>query len=227
MKRSNKHGKLRWRAFTRSGLILPGLLAGCTTIPVAPWWNVDNCATIPKGAIPAPAGAHVYPINEGQAYLAEASEFVIYKREWYMGGREPGPEARRHLASIGERVAWLPFPIVVEPVEPEELKEVSAEEALELNEARRRRVVEILAARGVADADQRVILGYPTAEGLYGDQGLLSGSRYLYGQFGGSAIGALGGFGIGGASGFGGGMGGFGGGGLGGGGLGGFSGGFF
>jgi hypothetical protein len=229
MSRSNKHGKLGWRTLTRSGLILPGLLAGCGTPATKNWWCIDNCATIPQGAIPAPAGVHVNAINGGQSYLAESLDFVIYKHEWYLGGEQPGPDGRRHLATILGRLSEVPFPIVVEPVVPEELKDNSSEDAAQLNEARRRHVVEYFAARGVADADQRVILGFPKAEGLYGDQGLLAGTRYLYGQGGGGAgVGALGGFGAGGSSGFGGGMGGFGGGGLGGGGLGGFSsGGFF
>jgi hypothetical protein len=217
-RRSKTYPGAGWRALARSGLILPGLLAACGTLDAGDWWWIDNCATIPKGAITPPYGTHLKTINDGQHFRAEAEKFVVSKHEWYMGGTEPGPAGRRHLTDLGARLACLPFPIVIELVEPEELPEPSREGAFKLNEERRRHVVEYLAARGVADADRRVILGYPTAEGLYGIPAGLIGQRYLFSQgaFGGRGLGGGGGFGGGGfgGGGFGGGGGGFGGAGL-------------
>jgi uncharacterized membrane protein YgcG len=224
MTRANRRRRLRWRILTRSGLILPGLLAGCNSVDTHPWWRLDNCSTIPRGAIPPPQNTHLSEIIDGQHMRAEAGKFVIYKHEWWLGGTRPGPDGRKHLTKMLATVSCVPFPIVIEPVEPEELLEQPPETAAELNETRRRHVVEYLAAQGVTDADRRVIIGYPTPEGLYGDPGELIGLRYLYTQ--GFSQGGLGG-------GMGGGYGGFGGGGAGGGmgggafGGGGFGGGFF
>jgi hypothetical protein len=205
-----------WRRLARSGMILPSLLLPGNTLSAGAWWYIDNCATIPKGAVTPPYGTHLSNINAGQYYRAQADRFVIYKHEWYLGGTDPGPAGRRHLTAIGDTLACVPFPIVVQPVEPEELEDRSPEAAFKLNEERRRRVVEYLAARGEVNADRRVILGYPTAEGLYGVPADLLGRRYIFGQggFGGAGFGG-GGFG---GAGFGGG--GFGGAGFGGGGFG-------
>ena len=56
-------------------------------------------------------------------------------------------------------------------------------------------MVEYLAARGDVNADRRVILGYPTAEGLYGVPAGILGQRYLFSQggFGGAGVGGGGG----------------------------------
>jgi hypothetical protein len=213
-----------WRMLARSGVILPSLLIQGNTLSASDWWYIDNCATIPKGAVTPPYGTHLNNINAGQYYRAQADRFVIYKHEWYLGGTDPGPAGRRHLTAIGDNLACVPFPIVVQPVEPEELEDRSPETAFKLNEERRRRVIEYLAARGDVNADRRVILGYPTAEGLYGVPAGLLGQRYLFSQggFGGAGFGG-GGFG---GAGFGGG--GFGGAGISGGmGFGGGAGGFF
>ncbi|MEA2633062.1 MAG: hypothetical protein QOE66_3281 [Chloroflexota bacterium] len=215
MRRPKTSGSLRWRALARSGLILPGLLAVCGTLDAGDWWWIDNCATIPKGAITPPYGTHLSVITNGQHARAEVEKFVVSKHEWYMGGTEPGPAGRRHLAALTARLACTRLPIVIELVEPEELGDPSREVAFKLNEERRRHVVEYLASHGVADADRRVILGYPTAEGLYGLPAGFIGTRYLYSQLGRGIGGGFGGGGFGGAglsggtgTSFGGGMGG-------------------
>jgi hypothetical protein len=184
-----------WWTLARSGLILPGLLFGPGAVlgaPPRPWWKIDNCATIPRGAIPPPVGTRVNTVLHGQAFRAEAADFVVHKHEWYLGGREPGPYGRRHLATIGARLPAVPFAVVVEPVEPEELPQASPASIAELNEARRLRVVEALLACGIEDANQRVVLGYPRAEGLAGSSAERIGTRYLGGT-GGTAAGAGGG----------------------------------
>lgn len=179
-----------------------------------PWW-VDNHATIPKGAITPPYGTHYSEVFAGQAQRAKADRFVVYKHEWYLGGTRPGPAGRRHFTKIAETLGPCGPPVVIQPVDPEELDDASPEEAFKLNEERRQQLVEFLMARGDPNADARVVIGYPTAEGLYGIPANLIGQRYLYGQ-GGAGLGLGGGLGGGGFGG-GGGGGGFGGGGLGGG----------
>lgn len=199
MHRPKRRARPVWLSLTRSGLILPGLVASCgTVLGAAPRCGTASCATIPRGAIPPPAGTRVNAILQGQASLAEAEDFVIHTHEWYLGGRAPGPYGRRHLATIGHRLPGTLFTVVVEPVEPEERPEASPATVDALNEARRRHVVESLLGCGVEDADRRVILAYPRAEGLYGDAAVSTGLRYLQGQTG-SATGA-GGFGSSGTS---------------------------
>jgi hypothetical protein len=194
------------RTLVLGSLVLPGTMAGCGTTGNRNWWCIDNCATIPKGAITPPYGTLLDRILSGQQERAQAERLVVYKHEWYMDKTDPGPDGRRHLAAISRMLDCVPpnWPVVVEPVEPEEREIVSREEASKLNEARRQRVVEFLLAQGHAEADQRVILGYPTAEGLYGDPTALIGGRYLYTQGGFGAGMGGGGMGMGGMGGFGG-----------------------
>jgi len=221
MKRPKTPARRVWRVLARSGLILPGLFFSGNALHAGDWWwNIDPCATIPKGAITPSYGTHVNRMIAGQHARAEFEKFVIYKHEWYLGGTAPGPAGRRHLNDIAQKLACAPGPVVIEVIEPEEREVDSPEAAFKLNEERRRKVVEYLAARGDIHADQRVILGYPTAEGLYGLPSQIIGIRYIYSQAG---FGGAGGGGGGGVGGLGGGMGGggMGGGGMGGGGMGG------
>ncbi|MGO9596483.1 MAG: hypothetical protein ACLP7Q_00500 [Isosphaeraceae bacterium] len=188
-------------------LLLCGGLGGCGTTRNRSWWCIDNCATIPKGAIPLPAGTHLSCINAGQHERAQAEKLYVYKHEWYLDKTEPGPDGRRHLAAISRMLNCVPpdWPVVVQPVEPEEEEVVSFEATANLNEQRRQKVVEYLLEHGHPEANERVILGYPTAEGLYGDPAALIGGRYMFTQ-GGLGVGGAAGGGLGG--GLGGGMGG-------------------
>ena len=226
MKRPKTTARGVWGVLARSGLILPGLFFSSGPLNAGDWWwNIDNCATIPKGAITPPYGTHLNRMMAGQHARAELEKFVIYKHEWYLGGTVPGPAGRRHLNAIFQNLACAPGPVVIEVIEPEEREVDSPEAAFKLNEERRRKVVEYLAVRGDINADQRVILGYPTAEGLYGVPAQIIGTRYIFSQAGFGGAGGGGGGGGGGAvGGLGGGLGGggMGGGGMGGGGVGGF-----
>ena len=209
MERPRKPRRVVWRVLARSGLVLPVLMVPSNELNAGDWWRIDNHSTIPKGAITPTYGTHVSNIFAGQYARGQAEKFVIYKHEWYQGGTQPGPAARKHWAAIFEKLCIVPGPIIVQPIEPEEVDGGSHAESAKLNEERRRRVVEYLASRGDPDADRRVILGYPTAEGLYGIPANLLGTRYLFSQSGIGAFGGGGGFG---GGGFGGGMGGMGGG---------------
>jgi hypothetical protein len=185
------------------GLLGPGLLPGCA----GSWWqtcHVDNCATIPAGAQPAPNGTYVHRFRDLQAAKAEADDFVIYKYEWEQGGAELGPFGKYHLNEMVKRLPYVPFPVLIQAHTVDG----------EVNEQRRRYVVEALERNGIVDAEQRVVLGFPEAEGLYGDQASWIYSQMMAQQTGFNLLGR--GFGLGGFGGFGG-LGGFGGfGGLGG-----------
>jgi hypothetical protein len=146
--------KVLRRCLRYGGLFLPNLLAGCI-----PALYVDNCSDIPAGAIPAPYGTYNTRLQATQATNAEADDFVIYKYEWHMGGAELGPYGRYHLNEIVNRLPQVPFPVIVQP-------HVDAH----LTEARRQVVVNYLAQHGIRDADQRVLVAFPAAEGLYGEE---------------------------------------------------------
>jgi hypothetical protein len=153
-----------------AALLLPTALAGCTGT------CVDNCASIPPGAIPAPIGTYNGKLQETQASKAEADDFVVYKYEWFMGGAELGPFGRYHVNEMINRLPYVPFPVIVQP-----------HVDTELTEARRQVIVNYLAQSGIADPEQRVVVGFPNAEGLYGEEG-----ERVFGQMVGQDRGQLG-----------------------------------
>ena len=195
---------------------LAGVVLGCTGTKT--WQAHDECATIPKGALPEPNGTFVREFGKRQTFKAAFDDFVIYSNEWLDDGKELGPAGTYHIQQIIRRLPTVPFPVMIQ-VDPDPEK----------NAARRSLIVNALAMAGVPDPEQRVLIGFPGAEGLYGEEGQYIYNRMLMT----SARGGMGyGFG-GGMSGYGGGFGGFGGmsglggfGGFGGGGFGGFGGGF-
>jgi hypothetical protein len=172
------------------------LLAGCLlgaslAWPAGGWagdrlyqWSVDNCATIPKGAQPAPLGTYVNRWIDLQQTKAESDDFVLYKHMWYHGGTTLGPLGMYQLDLISRRLPGVPFPVVIETSKNDKL-----------DEQRREVVAALLAMRGLNDPT-RVIIAYPIAEGLFGDEaprvynGLI-GLRSFYGG------GVFGGFGTG------------------------------
>lgn len=152
MKRPNR---LRLRRWFWSGSLLLGLGAGC--LPTCS--DVDDGAAIPAGALPAPNGSYVRQFQDLQAARAEADDFVVYLHEWYLGGQTLGPYGNYHLDQIAKRLPSVPFPVVLQPG-PD----------TKVNDARRELLVTRLVACGIADADVRVLIGYPEAEGLFGEE---------------------------------------------------------
>ncbi|MFN4260368.1 MAG: hypothetical protein ACK4RK_13820 [Gemmataceae bacterium] len=176
------------------------LLAGCNQ--TSRWWRVDNCAAIPSGAIPAPTGTYTRWWENRQAAKAEADDFVIYKHEWCDRSCELGPYGRYHLRQISKRLPTVPFPVLIQ---------ADSDEAL--NVTRQQVIIMTLLEHGIADAEARVIVGFPEAEGLYGEEApvIYNESFQQSTGFGGQGFGGatnLSGFG--GVGGFGG-LGGFGG----------------
>jgi hypothetical protein len=119
----------------------------------------DPCATIPPGAVPAPNGSSVRTWEGLMADRAKADRFVVYLHEWYMGGRSLGPYGCAHLRRIAVALPQGPDLVVLQPaLSPE------------LNESRRLLLVQILLSAGVADAEQRVVVAFPAAEGMTGEE---------------------------------------------------------
>jgi len=168
--------------------------------PIGP----DRCAAFTPGSIPQQTGTYTCQWQTAQADRAEAGKYVIYLNEWYKGGKTLGPDGRYHLKRIAHELPNVSYPVVV-----------ASDEDDDLNEERREAIVGQLAAAGIADADQRVIIERPEGEGLYGPEAARLGARRMLGipAMGGQGTGG----GIGGGGGLGGGFGGGTGGGLGGG----------
>jgi len=127
---------------------------------------IDNCATIPEGAIPVEAGTYLKDYINRHTFKAEQDDFVIYKHEWFKGGTELGPYGSYHVHEIIKRLPDVPFPVILQ---------ISGNQ--ELDTVRRGLVVSKLLNAGYVDADQRVILAFPEAEGLYGEE-----AERIYGQ---------------------------------------------
>lgn len=178
MKQRSRRPKPGW--LVHSGVLLTGLLGNghvlaqscCPAPSGGPAWTdglfaksglvssrQDGCPTMPKGAIPLPAGSHVRGWQDAQTAKAEADDFVFYKQEWYLGGKDLGPYGRYHLTEVMKRLRKVPFPIVIQPGADREL-----------NEVRRQLIVQYLKLNDVPDAELRVLVAFPEAEGIAGEE---------------------------------------------------------
>lgn len=159
-------------------------------------WAGDPCPTLPPGALPAPNGFFIRQWEARQRAKAALDFFVVYRHEW-LHGALLGPYGAHHVGKIAHRLPETTAPVVIEPdLDPA------------VNAARVQTMINLLTAKGVADAPARIIVGQPMAEGLYGDE-----AQRVYFQILGGGLrggGGLGGFG-GGLGGFGRGIGGIGG----------------
>jgi hypothetical protein len=157
-------------------------------------WIIDNCAQIPRRVQPAPNGTYVKRWMFLQEQKAEMDDFVIYQNMWFRGGTELGPMGRYYVDMISNRMLRHPFPVVIETSHDDRL-----------DEHRREVIITLLERRGLTDPT-RVIVAFPIAEGLSGEEAPRIAAYYFVG----GGLGGYGGFG-GGFGGFGGGFGGFGG----------------
>ncbi len=182
--------------------------------------KLDRCSDVPPGSLPEPLGTFSNELLCRQAAKGEADQFVIYYNEWLDYDTVLGPFGSDHFARIVARLPLVPLPVVLQP-EPDKP---------ELNTRRHAALVAALTQARIPDADKRVIVGTPWAEGLFGEESQRAyapiptgGGNGNANGFGGGRNGFGGGFNGGGfGNGFGGGFGnGFGGGGFGGGGFGG------
>jgi hypothetical protein len=124
------------------------------------WLSGTNCASIPKGATPAPLGTYVHRFEDWQKFKAEADDFVIYKHEWLVcNPLHLGPYGSYHLTQILQRLPSVPFPVLIE---------VDADPSV--NDARQQLIQARLAMAGIQNADRRVLVGFPQPGGLYGEE---------------------------------------------------------
>jgi len=151
------------------GLLAGFCIAGCQSCGEHTR-DCERCA----GAMPAPLGTYARGHELAQTAHAQQTAFVIHRHEWYQGSDKLGPDGRRHVNRLIQRLSNEPDPVVVERSEPDLKTQPDIDEAIreasQLDETRRRNVVSLLATGGIPDADSRVVVGESPAEGLNGNQ---------------------------------------------------------
>jgi hypothetical protein len=114
-----------------------------------------------------PAADRPFPIGqvsdshwETQQTNAEAADFIFYDHEFRGNTAQLAPGGKKHLEQIALRLEHVPFPVVVE--------ESPHDARPELDEARRRTIVEQLARLGVLNIEERVVVANAFPEGVTG-----------------------------------------------------------
>ena len=118
-----------------------------------------TCNDITPGAIPQPNGTYACQWAHAEKARADQDKFVIYQYEWSADGTKLTPSGQGHVAQIAQGLCQTPFPVVIEPSSDRRV-----------DESRRTAVLEALASSGNPVPPDRVILGRPEAEGLYGQE---------------------------------------------------------
>jgi hypothetical protein len=107
---------------------------------------------------PFPLGAVTDRFWETQQTNAEAADFIFYDHEFAGDTVRLAPAAKRHLEQVALRLEHVPFPVVIEQSEHNARPD--------LDQARRRAIVEHLARLGVEGAEGRVVIAPAFAEGI-------------------------------------------------------------
>jgi len=134
---------------------------------------------------PFPLGQVTDSFWETQQTNAEAADFLFYDHEFRMDTRsrqdtaELTPGGKKHLAQIALRLEHVPFPVVIEQ-SPNNGRP-------ELDQARRRTIVEQLGRIGLPNAEERVIVANAFPEGYTGIESESSYYNVISNSFGGGA----------------------------------------
>ncbi len=119
-----------------------------------------TCNNITPGAIPQPNGTYACQWIHAEKARADQDKFVIYQYEWMSPEvTKLTPSGQGHVAQIAQELCQTPFPVVIEPSSDRRV-----------DEWRRAAILEALAGSGNPVPPDRVILGRPEAEGLYGQE---------------------------------------------------------
>jgi hypothetical protein len=122
---------------------------------------------------------------ETQQTNAEAADFIFFDHEFVGETAELAPGAKRHLESVALRLEHVPFPVVIEQ-SPNDTNP-------ELDQARRKVIIEQLAKIGITNSEKRVIVANAFPAGITAIEGernyyngiLRSGAGGGGGRFGG------------------------------------------
>ncbi|MDX1944570.1 MAG: hypothetical protein SFU86_04115 [Pirellulaceae bacterium] len=99
---------------------------------------------------PFPIGQVTDSFWEAQETNAEAADFIFFDHEFKGNTAELGPAAKQHLEQVALRLEHVPFPVVIEQ-SPHNARP-------ELDQARRRTIVEQLARMGAVNVQERIIV---------------------------------------------------------------------
>ena len=158
----NTHKKLI--VATLLGVLCVSTLAGCRH---ARRGGCDDgqCGGAGGAGGQSPAYDHPFPLGqvtdahwETQQTNAEASDFVFYDHEFVGDTERLAPGAKKHLMSVALRLEHVPFPIVIE--------QTQYNRRPELDQKRRKTIVEQLARIGVENAEKRVVVAGALAAGI-------------------------------------------------------------
>jgi hypothetical protein len=114
-------------------------------------------ANLPQVDRPFPIGQVTDSFWETQQTNAEAADFIFYDHEFRGNTAELAPGAKKHLEQVALRLENVPFPVVIE--------ESPHDARPDLDQARRRTIVEQLARIGVVNAEERVVVANALSEG--------------------------------------------------------------
>jgi hypothetical protein len=135
-------------------------LAGCHhggDCDTGGWWGKKN-QNHPQADRPFPVGQVTDSFWETQQTNAEAADFIFYDHEFRGNTAELAPGAKKHLEQVALRLEHVPFPVVIEQSPYNQQPQV--------DQARRRLVVEQLARLGVLNVEERVVVAEAFPEGL-------------------------------------------------------------
>lgn len=132
------------------------LFAGCGHH----WLGKHKSYAGPAADRPFPLGQVSDSHWETQQTNGEAADFIFYDHEFRGSTAQLAPGGKKHLEQVALRLEHVPFSIVIE--------ESPHNGRPELDQARRRTVVEQLARLGVVNAEERVVVANAFAEGITG-----------------------------------------------------------
>ena len=118
---------------------------------------------LPQVDRPFPIGQVTDSFWETQQTNAEGADFIFYDHEFRGNTAELAPGAKKHLEQVALRLEHVPFPVVIEQ-SPHDARP-------ELDQARRRTVVEQLARIGALNVEDRVVVAGAFPEGLTAQEG--------------------------------------------------------
>ena len=112
---------------------------------------------------PFPLGQVTDSFWETQQTNAEAADFIFFDHEFSGNTAQLAPGAKKKLMQVALRLEHVPFPVVIEQ-SPHNRRP-------QLDDARRRTVVEQLARLGAENSEDRVVIAPTFAEGFTAIEG--------------------------------------------------------
>jgi hypothetical protein len=157
-------------------LLLKQLLSACALSTLVGCQNGEGflhrkCGDeFPHGAIPQPVGTYACRWQQAQMIRAEQDDFVVYEKEWGGTSSQLTAGGLDQAHKMARRLIEQPYTVVIEP-----------HANAGLNEARRTTLVQFLMEAQVQNPEERVVIGMPAAEGMFGQQAPLVTRGYFIG----------------------------------------------